>query len=233
MRPIEPLGLIDMAAHMLGDYSDEVIYLGGSVLGFLITDPYSRKARMTDDADVIVEATTKLEYHKVEERLRHLGFEHDPFGPICRFKQGGLILDVMPVDESVLGFSNQWYPFCLKDWHWETTPKGRKVRVISGPCFLACKIDAFRSPTREGNGDYLASRDFEDVVSVLDGRPELAEELLTTPIEVRGYLAAQAKLLLADPKAEFGIECCLDPDGASQGRVGLILDRLRNLAAMQ
>lgn len=52
---------------------------------------------MTEDADVIVEAATKVEYHAVEQRLRDLGFQHDLYGPICRFLHSGLVLDVMPV----------------------------------------------------------------------------------------------------------------------------------------
>lgn len=71
--------------------------MGGAILGFLITEPGARRPRMTEDADVIVEAATKVEYHAVEQRLRDLGFQHDLYGPICRFLHSGLVLDVMPV----------------------------------------------------------------------------------------------------------------------------------------
>lgn len=187
---------------------------------------------MTEDADVIVEAATEVEYHAVEQRLRDLGFQHDLYGPICRFLHSGLVLDVMPVSEEVLGFSNQWYPLCLTDWRYRSTPEGRRVRVISSPCFLACKLDAFRSPGREGAGDPLLSRDFEDVVSVLDGCAELEAEILSCPHEITCYLAAQAQLLLADREIHFSIECCLDPDPQSQSRSAHVLDRLAWLASL-
>lgn len=101
MRSPEALEIVDLAAKLLGPLREEVVFVGGSILGFLVTEPGSRKPRLTDGADVIVEATTKVECHLVEEKLRSLGFQHDQFGPICRFLQGGLVLDVMPIEESV------------------------------------------------------------------------------------------------------------------------------------
>ena len=45
------------------------------------------------------------------ERLRALGFREDisEGAPRCRWLIDGMELDVMPVDEKVLGFTNRWY----------------------------------------------------------------------------------------------------------------------------
>jgi hypothetical protein len=45
------------------------------------------------------------------ERLRALGFLEDTSegAPLCRWVHSGTILDVMPLDEKILGFSNRWY----------------------------------------------------------------------------------------------------------------------------
>ena len=45
------------------------------------------------------------------ERLRTLGFSEDASegAPVCRRVQRNAVLDVMPLDEKILGFSNQWY----------------------------------------------------------------------------------------------------------------------------
>jgi len=40
-----------------------------------------------------------------------MGFENDIESNIlCRYKVQGIIVDVMPTGENVLGFSNKWYP---------------------------------------------------------------------------------------------------------------------------
>lgn len=142
-------------------------------------------------------------------------------------------MDVMPVEESVLGFSNRWYPLCFSNWQWRSTPSGQKVRVITSPGFLACKFYAFSSPGREGAGDYLASRDFEDIVSVLEGCIDLDEDILVCPPETRKYLSEQAKTLLRERELPFWIEGCLDPDPKSQARADFVLSRLSRLANPQ
>jgi hypothetical protein len=57
--------------------------------------------------DVIAETTSRIEYYRLEETLRELGFVQDiaEGGPIGRWSVGGLIVDVMPTDERILGFS--------------------------------------------------------------------------------------------------------------------------------
>ena len=46
---------------------------------------------------------------------------------------------------------------------------------------VATKIEAFHG---RGDGDYLASSDFEDIIRLIDGRPELVDEILIAPREV-------------------------------------------------
>jgi len=47
--------------------------------------------------------------------------------------------------------------------------------MVLAPYFLATKLEAFDG---RGKGDYLSSHDIEDIVAVLDGRPEILDELL-------------------------------------------------------
>ena len=49
-----------------------------------------------------------------------------------------------------------------------------EIRVISGPAFVATKLEAFMS---RGGGDILSSHDLEDILNVVDGRPSIVEEL--------------------------------------------------------
>jgi len=81
------------------------------VTGLLITDEAAAAPRATLDVDAIAEITSYAEYAAFGERLRKLGFAEDTSedAPLCRWVHLGTILDVMPLDEEILGFSNRWY----------------------------------------------------------------------------------------------------------------------------
>jgi len=54
---------LDLAAELLGELVDEVVFLGGATIGVWITDPAAPPVRVTKDVDAIVEAT----YAQLEE----------------------------------------------------------------------------------------------------------------------------------------------------------------------
>lgn len=86
----------------------KVVFVGGQMAALLVTDPGALGVRPTDDVDVIVGITTRGAYHDLQMRLMALGFEPDTRlgAPICRTRtREGLVLDVMPLDERVLGFT--------------------------------------------------------------------------------------------------------------------------------
>ena len=65
-----------------------------------------------------------------------------------------------------------------------------RIRVVTAPYFCATKLEAFRG---RGKGDYLASHDLEDLITVVDARPELLDELRSEPEDVRSYIASAIK----------------------------------------
>jgi hypothetical protein len=75
------------------------------VTGLLITDEASGEPRGTIDVDAIAEITSYAQYAEFGDRLRNLGFGEDTRedAPVCRWTRGGIILDVMPLDEKILG----------------------------------------------------------------------------------------------------------------------------------
>jgi hypothetical protein len=105
---------------------------------------------------------------------------------------------------------------------------GYKLRVITAPYFLATKLEAFYG---RGKGDYAASHDLEDVLSVIDGRPELIEEVRHSDVALRLYLAEQFRLLMRKPRFLDAIPGHLLPDAASQARRGIVMERIEELAA--
>ena len=56
-------------AQALGPIADEVVFTGGRVVQEYLAVPALREPRVTEDADVIVEAATYAEYAALGERL--------------------------------------------------------------------------------------------------------------------------------------------------------------------
>lgn len=99
------------AARKLAPLLDQIAFVGGCATGLLLTDPAAAPVRPTLDVDAIVAIASYGEFMNLETRLRDLGFHQSiaEGAPICRWLSGDLILDLMPTDSSILGFSNIWY----------------------------------------------------------------------------------------------------------------------------
>jgi hypothetical protein len=162
------LDLLKRAAAMLQPLLPEIVFVGGCATGLLITDPGAAAVRGTYDVDVITEIASYADYVVFSERLRELGFQEDSRegAPLCRWQYGDLVLDVMPLDAKILGFSNRWYADALRTSADVSLPGGLIIRAITAPYFLGTKFEAFRG---RGLGDYFASHDLEDFVAVIDG----------------------------------------------------------------
>ena len=221
--------MVRLAAERLGSLRKEVVFVGGAVVGLLLTDPAAREPRPTLDVDVIVEVGSTLDYYRLEDSLRGLGFMNATEGPICRFRHGKLILDVMPTSEDVLGFGNPWYASASAKAQPCDLGQGMDVRLISAVHFIATKFVAFESATREDHGDYLLSRDFEDIVAVLDGREDIVSEVSASDPELRNFVRERARFHLAAFGFDEGVAAHLEVDAASQARVGIVLRRLREI----
>ena len=109
------LRLLTEAAKLLIPVLDELVFVGGSMTGLLISDEGAGDVRSTFDVDAITEITSYADYVIFSVRLRKLGFTEDTSegAPLCRWLNGETKLDVMPLDESILGFSNRWYEAAL------------------------------------------------------------------------------------------------------------------------
>lgn len=102
-----------------------------------------------------------------------------------------------------------------------------EVRVATTPYFIATKLEAFAG---RGNGDYQASHDLEDIITVVDGRPELAEEVGTAAAALKTYLEERIGALLETDAFLEAIPGHLAADDASQQRAPVVLRRLEKIA---
>ena len=104
---------------------------------------------------------------------------------------------------------------------------GPTIRVVTAVYFCATKLAAFRG---RGGEDHQASHDLEDLLAVIDGRPELSEEVAQAPDDVRSYIRAELAALLRQRAFLDALPGYLLPDQASQARIGILLQRLCTLA---
>jgi len=225
------LQILELAVAALGPLTDQMVFVGGCATGLLITDAAAPPIRVTQDVDVITEVATRGAYYKLSEQLRQRGFKEDqsPDAPICRWTINDVVLDVMPTNPEILGFSNQWYRSALATAELVSLPSGSQIRIVISPYFLATKLDAFAG---RGKSDYAASHDMEDIIAVLDGRPGVVDEVKSADAALRKYLSENFSRLIRDKYFLESLPGHLPGDSASQARVSLVLKRLEHLANM-
>ena len=219
--------LLLSAAKKLVPLLDQIVFVGGCAAGLLITDPGAAPVRSTIDVDAIVQVASYPELMALEVRLRQLGFEqpHVQGAPLCRWVHGDVILDLMPTDSTILGFSNRWYPPALENAG-TVELGGYQIRLISAPYFLATKLEAFHG---RGQFDFRTSRDVEDIVTVVDGRPEIVAEAQQAATSLQQFLGDEFSALLAERDFLEALPEHLLPDAVSQQRIRIVLNRMQQI----
>jgi len=216
-------------ARRLEDLLQSVVFAGGAVIELLITDPAFPDIRPTIDIDVIVEVISLTDYYRLQQRLRKKGFrESMEDGVICRWRFKGILVDFMPTDERILGFSNRWYADAFRNAH-NFAFEGLTFKLIRAPYFLGTKLEAFYG---RGKNDYMVSHDMEDFIALIDGRLEIVDEILSSDEKIKKYLADHCKQLLEIDEFLDALPAHLPPDQASQQRVSIIEERMRLIAKM-
>lgn len=225
MRPVPPIDLLCRAAESLGPLVTDVVFIGGAVLGLLLTESGSQPPRFTNDVDVVIEVSgTLIDNLILDQKLLDLGFENDMAGPTCRYIHLGTVVDVIPISRPALDPSNPWYDLAISTALPYTLPNGITINLISPVCFLATKLTALRSPTREHHDDAFLSRDFGDVIRLIDGRPSIAQEVLESQSGLREFLQTQFEWILRLPYINEAIAEHIDP-----GREEIVLARIQSI----
>ncbi len=182
--------VIEVAKRM-GPLRKQLVFVGGSIVELLLDKDYPLPPRVTYDVDTIVEVYRYGDFAKIEESLRAQGFSNDhASNVICRWHIDGFIIDVMPTDSRILGFSNHWYADAVKNAQKHKLSSDLSILLISAPYFIATKLEAFEA---RGNEDYLGSHDLEDVITVLDGRESIVNDITNSDKDLRTYLSRKIK----------------------------------------
>lgn len=225
------LAKVEIVAAALDVLCEELVFVGGCAAGLLLTDPAATVARATYDVDLVAEVTALRGYHELEAEFARRGFTRDlsSDAPICRWHCRDIEVDLMPTDARILGFANRWYPQAVASARQVSLPSGAAIRLIAAPHFLATKFEAFAD---RGNEDVLGSHDLEDIINVIDGRPELLDEIAIVAPELRAYLGERCAALLATPHFDNYLPGLLAQDETLAQRVTTASTRLRSIAAL-
>lgn len=226
MRSLPPIELLNHAAEQLGDLCQEAVFLGGAVVGLLMTEKGGLPPRATKDVDVAIEiGASILDLHALDRRLLDLGFRNDMEGPTCRYLHGITIIDVIPVNSEATFGVNRWYPLAMATAWLHTLDNGISIKVIDPVCFLGTKMTAFRSPSREYHDDIFLSRDFSDMVRVIGGRATIVSKTANADAELSIFLKEQFGAVLESDYLEEALR-----DLVEAGREDLVHERIRGLA---
>ena len=220
--------MIDEVSILLKELTEKVVFVGGAITSLLITDPAISDVRPTKDVDVIVEVTSYTEYSKLEETLRNKGFKQkiSSKDPLCRWIIGTIIVDFMPTDTKILGFSNLWYGDAIKNYTLKEMPSGKTIKIVTPPYFIGTKIEAFLG---RGENDFIMSHDIEDIILVIDGREEISNEIRKTDPNLRKYIQKRLSKFKEYPQFRDAIAGYLPTDINSQQRFQVIIDRINNI----
>ena len=224
--PAHSLGALRAVADRLDSLGLRYAFVGGSIVNLLLDDPGFAPARPTDDVDVIVEVLTS----ELEARIRALGFSHDmrEGAPLCRWALGNLTVDIMPTEGANLGLNTAWFKEALATAT-EQEIAHTRLKLISPAAFLATKYVAF---VDRGEGDYYASHDLEDFITVVDGRESIVADVDRAASELREYLITAVSELLAAPAFDGALAGQIPPDQASQLRLPKLRAKLRAIARL-
>ena len=203
---------IKAISRILKSIKKDVVFVGGATVS-LYADSKSSEVRPTDDVDVVIELAAYNNYTQLEEELRNVGFENDKeSGIICRYMVQGIIVDIMPTNSDVLGFSNRWYEEGFENAI-SIMLDDDEVKIFSFPYFIATKLEAFKN---RGNNDFRFSSDFEDIVYVLENNSNAENQLSNLPEQLKEYFSKTFQDLINQQDWEEGLYAHLEPRNAPQ-----------------
>ena len=211
----------------LAGTSFDFAFLGGSVLSILVNDPTIDAIRVTKDIDVVVGVRTRSEFHREERELEARGFRHDTSddAPICRWLADGIVVDVLPAREEVLGWRSQWFEQALQAAQ-VVDIEGHLIKVVTAPFFVALKLEAFED---RGEGDFLGSTDFEDVICLFNGRRNVVDEIMAQPVLCDGFRSKFSRYI-QNTDLEDAVLGFVQTENDSDERFRAIMSAFRRLA---
>lgn len=126
----------------------------------------------------------------------------------------------MPSRADILGFENEWQK-CSDPAR--RGPRASLWRHHSSRTAGLHARDEARGLQGQGKRRLPWERDFADIVTLIDGRPELLQEVATADPDVRTYIASEVGRILKEPRLMDGLAGAMRGDAASDERVDVVI----------
>lgn len=229
--PSANITMLQTVANGLGDLKNDMVFVGGAVAELYASNPDLSDIRPTLDVDCVIELRSKTAHVKLENNLRTLGFANDSSkgAPICRWIYQDILVDVMPSDTDVLGFSNKWYDEGIENKISKMLPDGIEIFVFPPEYYFATKFEAHKG---RGGKDLRQSHDFEDIIYILDNCSELLDSITNANETVKVYLREECVNLLKNEGLTEGIESAL-PYGSGEESTDIIMELTQGIAEIK
>ena len=212
---------IESLAEKLGELCEEVVVVGACSPALILDISTAPDLRPANDVDM-GQADNYGRYFSFVEKIKKKGFVERQGDPIGCYASGELMVDVMPTEADVLGFTNRWYKKAFVNATYRKLPSGKSIKTVTPVYFVATKFEAFSS---RGKDDVMASPDLEDIITILVEVPTLEEELKQADKDVQRYISDQFKKLVLNKNYPHFLSAHLRGDQASQA----FLPELRRL----
>ena len=218
------IGILKDVATALDELNEQVVYVGGAVVGIYADDPAAEDVRPTKDVDFTLKIASYTELTKLEEELNKKGFNRNPEEKVeCRFFLDRIMVDVMSTTSVGWAPANSWFKPGFDNAE-EFNLEGIAIRILPLPYYLATKLEAYHG---RGN-DPRTSHDFEDVIYVLDNRVNLIEEIIASPDDVKTFLHSELKQIKEDAGLQEAMLGHLYPETQSERQI-IINNKLQEI----
>lgn len=229
--PSMNITMLQTVALGLGELKNEMVFVGGSVAELYVDNAAASDIRPTLDVDCVIELSSKTVHARLEEALRAKRFANDitPGAPICRWVYQDILVDVMPTDPDVLGFTNIWYEDGVRNKIAKTLPDGQEIFVFPLEYYVAAKFEAHKS---RGGNDLRQSHDFEDIIYILDNCQYILTNIQNASEDVMDYLKQECQTLLTNDNLTEGVETALPYDSGEES-TDIILELIESIATIE
>lgn len=220
--------MLRCVAEKLGPLRDQVVFTGGTILPFLLTEQPTWEMRRAKDVDFIAGFASKEELYEFEDQMWDRGFKKLSTGAVCHWILGRIPVDVLPTDPAIVGFGNLWFAEGTSCARRVDIGGGLTIGIVNAPVFIALKFEAFG---RRRKNDFLGSYDLGDIIRVIYGRENLTQEVRgeASP-ELRQYLSLKFNNLLDNTGLRDIVRSHLPEENATAQAIDDVIVRIEEMA---
>ncbi len=221
------LDTVKRVAIALEELNEDVIFIGGAVIGLYVTDEGAEQPRPTKDIDVSVQINSYRQMDELRVKLASKNIYPAPEEKVTyRFSYEEILIDFIPFEDTPLGPTNRWlkpgftraYPVQIGEY---------EIKILPVSFFLATKWEAF---INRGH-DYRTSHDFEDIIYILDNNQKVVDDIEKAPKDLQVFLKGMGEEILSHQYLNEIIGCHIEPYTADE-RSDIVIEKLRHIASL-